>query len=289
MVAGSSPVAPASYFLAVLSDGLFFWEDSVAVWLKVCLLAVVQGITEFLPVSSSGHLVLIGSALGLESPGVMLEVVLHVGTLVAILAFYRQRLQKLGCGIVRRDKEAWIYCGKLLFSSLPVIVLYLLAGKWLESTFEKPEFVGSALIVTGLILFWGCRPGRPLDKPVRWTDAWWVGLAQAFALFPGISRSGSTISTARRRGVEPAAAAEFSFLMSVPLIGGAMGLQLVKIAHGEDGHVGIGLMVLGAVIASVVGYVALKFLIRLLQHDKFWLFGIYCLAVGVLATVVSLT
>jgi len=248
----------------------------------------VQGITEFLPVSSSGHLVLAGSVLNLESPGVMLEMMLHGGTLVAILAFYRERLIRLATGMLQRDKSAWLYFSKLVVSTLPVILLYLLAGSWIESTFEKPEFVGPALIVTGFILFWGCRPGRPLDKPVRWADAWWVGLAQALALLPGISRSGSTISVARRRGVEPAAAAEFSFLMSVPLIAGAILLQLMKLGNGEVEHVGAGPMLLGALIAGIVGYVALRFLIRLLLHDKFWLFGIYCLVVGLLATVSSL-
>jgi undecaprenyl-diphosphatase len=255
--------------------------------LKVIALAVLQGITEFLPVSSSGHLVLGESLLGVESPGATLEVVLHAGTLAAILVFYRRRLLALALGAVRRDPVVWRDIGTLALSAVPAVVLYLAAGDVLETAFDRVEFVGPALCVTGLMLL--SVRGRPVrgQGEVRWTDAFLIGVAQAVAMLPGISRSGSTISAARLRGVAPTAAAEFSFLMCIPLLAGATLLTAVDAFQGAQ-PVGIPAphLIVGAVVAGVVGYAALAGLVRLLGRGKFWIFGVYCLVVGGVATLV---
>lgn len=254
--------------------------------LKVVALAMLQGVTEFLPVSSSGHLVLGGALLGIESPGATLEVALHAGTLVAILVFYRLRLAALACGALRRDVGVWRDLGKLALSAVPAVALYAFAHEGLTSAFDRVEFVGPALCATGLVLLAVRNAATRGTGSVRWWDAWWIGCAQALALLPGISRSGSTISAARLRGVAPAAAAEFSFLMCIPLLAGATLLTLLDALRGESGGIPLSTLAIGASVAGLVGYAALSGLVRLLNRGKFWVFGLYCLLVGGAATLV---
>lgn len=256
--------------------------------LKVVALAVLQGVTEFLPVSSSGHLVLGEALLGVSSPGATLEVVLHTGTLMSILVFYRRQLVKLVVGTLRRDAAVLRTVGRLALSALPAVGLFLAAGDALEASFDRVEFVGPALCATGLMLLSvRHRPTRSDGGSVRWGDALVIGVAQAIAMLPGISRSGSTISVARLRGVAPEAAAEFSFLMCIPLLAGATLLEGLKAVGGAD-RSGLSAWhaATGAVVAGCVGYVALTVLVRMLGRGRFWVFGVYCLAVGATATLV---
>ncbi len=253
----------------------------MAEFLRVMGLAVLQGVTEFLPVSSSGHLVLGGALLGVESPGATLEVLLHTGTLVSILVYYRRRLAELAGGVLRRDGEALRYVAWLALATLPAALCYLLFGKALVATFERVEAVGPALLVTGVLLLLG-RLGTARTARVGPASALVVGAAQALALFPGISRSGSTLTASRLRGIEPAAAAEFALLMSVPALGGATLIELLKLEeyNAIAGHN----LLLGAVVSGLVGYVSIVALVRMLSRGRLWYFGVYCLVVGLLST-----
>ena len=257
--------------------------------LNVLLLSILQGVAEFLPISSSGHLVLGKHLLGLESPGVRLEVALHVGTLFSVMAFYRERIIALVKGVFAGCRESWRMVINIVVSAVPAVIFYLLFRKAIEGTFESTGFVGGALVFTGVVLCavrWFSGKGK--DGVVTLPRAVAVGIAQAVAVLPGVSRSGMTISMARVMGVAPEKAAEFSFLMSLPLIAGAAMMDFLhslKETEAAQAGVSFGLLAMGAVVAGVIGYFALTLLVRLLRGHHFWMFGIYCLVAGILTLV----
>ena len=250
-------------------------------WLKISLLAVIQGITEFLPVSSSGHLVLFKHVVGLEiAMGATLEIVLHAGTLVSILIFYRKRIAMLWRGVVSGERLSRRYAGLVVLGVMPAIVMGLSARHGLEGFYERPEWAGVFLLVTGGYLL-GTSGVKSTAGTLRPVSAVWIGLAQMAALLPGISRSGSTICTARLFGIEPKKAAEFSFLMSIPLLVGAVlyeGIRWIR----SDAVLSVDGWVLGwgFLLSAVVGHGALSWLVLTLERGRFWHFGIYCLGLG---------
>ncbi|MGI5868975.1 MAG: undecaprenyl-diphosphate phosphatase [Kiritimatiellia bacterium] len=256
---------------------------------KIMVLAVVQGLTEFLPVSSSGHLVLAKHFLGLKSPGASLELFLHGGTLLAIVVYYRRKLLALLLGVFRGERAALLYALWVLVSMVPAGVMYAWKGEAIERCYGSPLVVSVALIVTGLALLslHAVERREPRQRPFGWFDALLMGVFQMIAMFPGVSRSGSTIFIARLMGVKPADAAEFSFVMSLPVIGGAVLVEIVK-----DGVSPGGLnpwhCLAGAVVAAVVGWLAIGGLIRLLGRGRFHRFGFYCGTVGLLSLVLLL-
>lgn len=253
----------------------------MSIW-EALFLGFVQGATEFLPVSSSGHLVAVQALLGLEIPGVRFEVVVHFATLISVLVIYRFRLRALLGGIIRRDGEARRYLGLLLLATVPAGLLGVLFGSTVELFFENPFVPATAILVTGLILWstrWAHRE-EVLKRPnVR--GAILIGLAQAFALVPGISRSGTTVAMALWLGVAPKEAAAFSFLMSIPTIGGAALLQLSDVSSG-DLSLSTAALAVGSVVAAVTGMGAIRAFVVILARRTFHHFGIYCWAVGLM-------
>ncbi len=249
---------------------------------KVVILAVLQGVTEILPVSSSGHLVLGKTLLKLDSPGAGLEAVLHAGSLLAILVYYRVRLSALiigvfsGIGSARRDAVA------LAIGCIPAVLCGVLFEARIESAFDSPRLVGLCLMGTGVILL---LPAilNPRVKPGRLSirQAVAVGLAQVLALLPGISRSGTTITAGRLTGAEGGESASFSFLMAIPLLAGAFGLTLMKAGKADEAFaIAPANLALGLAVAAVVGYAAMAALNRLLASNRLWWFGPYCLLAG---------
>jgi undecaprenyl-diphosphatase len=249
--------------------------------LNVIFLALVQGLTEFLPVSSSGHLVIAQRLLGVGEPGITLEVWLHIGTLVSILVFYRRVIVDLIKGVFRLERESLLMGAIILISMIPAVVFYLLCHQFVESFYESPRVTGSLMIFTGMILI-GMRwiPNR--DGCLTVPRAIVIGLAQALALFAGISRSGMTISAARASGVSSVKAAEFSFLMVIPLLVGAAFMDFMKLPAAGGGSCP-GLLAVGVAVSGVIGYLALTLLVKVLKGGRFWMFGIYCVLVGALA------
>ena len=247
--------------------------------LEALWLGIVQGLTEFLPVSSSGHLVMAQALLGLEQPGLVFEVAVHVATLLSVLVVYRKRIGELVLGALRRDAQALAYGAKLVLATLPAVALVLVAGDWLEGLFERPAVAGLALIGTGCILATTryTMAAARLPEP-GWGTALGIGCAQALAIVPGISRSGSTVAAAMAMGVAPTAAAEFSFLMSVPAILGAAVRSLGELSAVEAG---VALpLALGAGAAAVSGVGAILLFVRLLRSRAFHRFAYYTWAVG---------
>jgi undecaprenyl-diphosphatase len=249
--------------------------------LEAIILGVVQGATEFLPVSSSGHLVIGQTLLGVESPGVIFEVAVHVATLASILFVYRTRVGGLAVGAVRRDPASLRYAGLLVVATLPAVVVGLFFEGTVESLFENPVASGVALLVTGLIL-WTSRRALPHARGSvpTWTAALLIGVAQAFAIIPGISRSGSTVVAALWLGIAPREAAAFSFLMAVPAISGAAVLQLGALG-GESG-IAWEALALGSLFAAVTGVLAIRTFVAMLAREAFHFFAPYCWIVGAL-------
>ncbi len=247
------------------------------------LLGALQGATEFLPVSSSGHLVIGQALLGLSLPGILFEIVVHVATLLSVIVVYRARLLALGRGaLVERTPDAWRYLGWLALGTLPVAVVGLLFGDRVTALFDAPAAVGVALLITGTFLLSSRRAlRRPLDTGIGWRVALLVGLVQCLALAPGISRSGITVVTALWLGVRPVEAAAFSFLLSLPAIAGAAVLSLPELAEGAQG-IGVAPLVVAAVAAAGVGVLAIRTFVVMLRNRSFPAFGVYCWVAGTL-------
>jgi len=262
--------------------------------LQAVILGIVQGLTEFLPVSSSGHLVLVPWALGWGEPGLLFDTVLHWGTLVAVVVYFWDDLWSLIRAWARsvatrkvdtpQARLAWL----ILIATIPAAVIGYLLSDFFESLFSSPAAVGGFLMGTALILAaaeWAYPRIRKVET-LRLGDALIVGLAQAAAIAPGLSRSGLTISAGVLRGLGREPAARFSFLLSVPIILGA-GLTQVAHALGNPGSAGAFPLALGFASAAISGYLAIHFLLGFVRRQRLWPFAAYCGLVGLVALAVS--
>lgn len=267
-------------------------------FLKVLFLAALQGVAEFLPVSSSAHLVVAKALIGLHSPGLTLELALHAGTLVSVCVFYWRTIRWTLSGAAFGDRAARRYVLSILLSMVPCGIAFAFFGDWVESAFGHHAWFGVGWLITATLLFTirrtdKCDVESDEDQSrtpvVPFTTALCMGLGQAFAMFPGVSRSGTTIWVARRLRLPPVEAARFSFLMSLPVIGGASLLTVIKSlkAGGEaaattsaSGALPVWMLGTGAVIAAVVGVASLSLLVRMLERGRFWVFGVYCALAG---------
>ncbi len=263
--------------------------------LEALLLGLLQGATEFVPVSSSGHLVLIPALLGWSDPGLAYSAVVHLGTLLAVVLYLRADIAALITGWFRsvrlrridssQGRLAWL----LIISAIPAGLIGFLLNDFFESLFGAPVAVASLLLVTGLFLFVSDLRGRQARAltDITWRDAALIGLAQGLAVAPGISRSGSTIAAGVFRGLHRDDAARFSFLMAIPVIVGAGGYELLKaVLAGLSNLQGITLLV-GFVAALVSGYLAIWLFLSYLRKHSVRPFAYYCWAVGALFLVLT--
>ena len=263
-------------------------------------LGLVQGLTEFLPISSSGHLRIAEGMAGLAEPATLFDIMLHVGTLLAVVIVYRARLlgilDALGQVLMRRtplreapDARLFLY---LLLAMVPTGVIGLLLGDTLEHWAHDLTFVGGALLVNGGILIGlgklnrhRAGQGRGLDA-LRPTDALLIGTSQGLGIFRGISRSGVTITAGLGAGLSQEAAASFSFLVSIPAILAAL---VLKVSEGQLQGIPVDALIVGTVTSALVGVVALKWLLKLLERGQLHHFAWYCLVLGSLAIVHGVT
>ena len=256
--------------------------------LQSFLLGLLQGLTEFLPISSSGHLALGKYFLGENNEaGLTFEIVVHFGTLCSILIYYRtiiSDLIKSGASFVvapskKKDDPQVKTIFFILISMIPAFIVGFTLKDNVETIFDSPFLVSGMLVVTGFILFL-TKFATEKDGKVTLGKSFLIGIAQAFAMIPGISRSGSTISTALYFGIKREDAANFSFLMVIPVIGGAMLLQFLDLLEVGIDSVQIQSLLVGFVTAFVSGYYALKYLIVILKKKGFHYFAYYCWLVG---------
>ncbi len=252
------------------------------------LLGVVQGLTEFIPVSSSGHLVLAQWLLGWTQPGVILEAAVHLGTLVAVLFYFRRDLASLLRALCFGGREGRRYTGLIILGTLPVVAIGLLTRGAIERAFASPGLVGAMLLVTaaGLVLA-DARAGKAVRDVPSVPGALAVGFGQALSLLPGVSRSGMTIAAGIASGVRPNEAARFSFILSIPAILGA-GIWELFIESGRPAlttEQAWGMTVAG-VAAMLSGLLAIRLLLAAVRRRRLRWFAVYCTAVGV-ATIVA--
>jgi len=256
-------------------------------WWQAVFLGVLQGVTEFLPVSSSGHLALAqGLIPGFHQPGVLFDAMLHLGTAAAIVVFERKELMRWIRSPAGPRLLLLLVTGTLV-TAVPALPLRHLA----EGAFLKPAWIGIGLVLTGAVVLWTglLEGGSSEEEGTSWRQAALVGLAQGFAIFPGISRSGTTIAAGLGAGLERRWAARFSFLLAVPAIAGATLVELAG-ARGQLGGMGgafWGACAVGSVAAGLSGYVALHVVIRTVTSRVFHRFGWYCLPLGALVLVLS--
>jgi len=253
---------------------------------QILILAIAQGVTEFLPISSDGHLVLLANWLNQSAENLDVSsvvIALHMGTLASIVVFYWHKLWKL----LSDDRRV---IPLLIVGTIPAVVLGVPIKFFAEKAIlESPLLAGLMLPVTGIVLLWGASapPGNDDYRQISWQKTLWIGLAQATAILPGLSRSGTTISTALRLGLTRESAATFSFLLAVPALCGAGVLEVLSIVREGDFQPGAQPidLVLGAVVSFVVGLAALWVLVRMLERGQFRVFAWYCIALGVVVTV----
>jgi len=255
--------------------------------IEVLILALTQGLTEFLPVSSSGHLVLLQQWFGADEGDLFLDVLLHCGTLGSILVVYRKEIKRL----LAFDRAALLYIGSLVIGTLPVVIIGGLFYDQISSLFHAPRLAALGLLLTTAILF-STRfvKASRTQLPEPWQPeavspfkAIFIGIAQAMAIVPGISRSGATIATSLWIGLPRADAARFSFLLSIPAICGALVLQLTGEPIVTRGGV-VG-PVLAVLVSLLVGLLAIKWTALAVIQQHFWKFSFYCILLGILVLV----
>lgn len=261
---------------------------------QAILLGILQGLTEFLPVSSSGHLVIVPHLLGWPDPGLLLDAMLHVGTLAAIVVFFWGDLIRLATAAIasirRRslaDPMARVAWG-LVVGTIPGA----LAGVLLEDVFERlfgmPRAAAAFLLVTAVLLLvseYASRDARRARRPLTalaWLDALVIGLAQMMAIIPGLSRSGSTIAAGMLMGFPREEAARFSFLLGVPIMVGTGLYQILKIVTGTVTSTPLAVMLVGVIAAAMSGYVAIAGLLALVRRRSLVGFAVYCIVFGAL-------
>ena len=266
--------------------------------LEAVILAVVQGLTEFLPVSSSGHLVLFSYILGVNQPSIAYEVLLHFGTLIAVfIAFWRDivALFQAGLKIISNpkafprliDEDADVrMLVALCIGTIPAVIVALLLESQIEGLFAAPGLTGIVLLITEGVLFITERyskiialKGKSLKESVSILDGLIIGIGQAFAIVPGLSRSGTTIGFGLWRGLRREEAARFSFLLSIPAILGATVLAIGDLISGQV-NASISTLIIGTIVAAITGYVAIKFLLQIIKKGRLVYFSYYVWAVG---------
>jgi undecaprenyl-diphosphatase len=261
---------------------------------KAAILGLVQGLTEFIPVSSSGHLVIVPWLFGWEHEGLLFDTILHWGTLAAIVAVFWRDFVEIAIAVSRSifsrslaDPNArlgWF----IVVGSIPAAVVGLLFKDFIEGLFSSPATAGAFLLVTAVLLIGSEQLIRTTHhykttEKLNWTDIILIGLAQALALAPGISRSGSTIAAGLARGVRRDVAARFSFLLGTPAFFGAGLLQMGDALATNTSMVEAQLptMVIGFMVSAISGFLAIRFLLAYLRRHTLYVFAIYCIVMGV--------
>ena len=261
--------------------------------LEAIVLGIVQGITEFLPISSTAHLRIVPAFAGWEDPGAAFTAVIQIGTELAVLIYFRKDIWRIGTTWLRSlyrpeyrghldSRMGWF----IIIGSLPIVMLGIVLKDVIERDFRNLWIIGTTLIVLGIILGVADRlsADRKRMKDLSLRDAVLMGLAQACALVPGVSRSGATISMGRFLGYEREAATRYAFLLAIPAVVGAGLFELREIPHGDNSY-GWGPTIVATVVAFVVGYAAIAWLLRYVSTNSYLPFVLYRIGLGTLTLV----
>ena len=261
--------------------------------IQAILLGILQGITEFLPVSSSGHLVLAQALFGRDlETGITFEIVVHFGSFCSIVLYYRKFIFEIIRDLFRSFSPGGIKSGLykinpnvkfslyILISMIPAVIVGFTMQDSIEALFLNPFFVSCMLLVTGTLLFSTRFVSFPKEDLNTFRSIM-MGIAQAFAIIPGISRSGSTISIGLFTGLKRDSVANFSFLMVLPVLAGAMLLAFMDLMETGIETAALMVLVTGFITSFISGYLALSYLVSLLKKEKFFYFSYYCWAIGI--------
>jgi len=249
--------------------------------IKTIILGIIQGLTEWLPISSTGHLRLVENFFDLKLP-ILFDVILHVGTLIVVVVFFRKEIGKLLSALMHLDFETEY--GKMvpliIVGVVPTLLIGIIFGSLIEETFRGILPIAIALILCGFMLY-SAKVSKEKTDGINYTTAVMIGLAQGIAIIPGISRSGATITVALLLGMKREKAFKFSFLLSIPAILGALSLTLyMELGELASTNLGISEILAGATASMFVGYLALKLLWKVIMKEKFHLFAFYCWLLG---------
>ncbi len=260
-------------------------------WLEALILGIIQGLTEFLPVSSSGHLELTKAIFGgskTPEASMLMTVMLHAATALSTIVIFRKEIAEIFMGLFQfKWNEEFIFSLKIIISMIPAAFVGVFFEDELEALFNNQVMlVGMMLIVTGVLLFLADK-AKNTNKKVGYGHAIIIGISQAIAILPGISRSGATISTSVLLGIDRTRAARFSFLMVVPLILGKIAKDILDGAV-FNSEIEFLPLSIGFIAAFVTGLLACKWMIQLVRNSKLIYFAIYCFIIGLVAIFVSL-
>ena len=254
---------------------------------QAIILGTVQGLTEFLPVSSSAHLILVPWLLRWRDPGLAFDVVLHLGTLLALLAYYWRDWLDMGMSLVDGRQMPRRLLFMLVVASVPGAIIGVLLEKQAETIFRSPVLIATTLALMGIALWAGDSIGSKKRKmeDITFVDALLIGLSQALAIIPGVSRSGATITTSRLLGIDRADAANFSFLMATPIIAGAGLLEAHKLLHsGLTADLGWGF-----VASAIFSLLAIVGLLRFVRTHSYQPFAIYRIILGISVIAIAMS
>jgi undecaprenyl-diphosphatase len=254
---------------------------------QAIVLGTVQGLTEFLPVSSSAHLILVPWLLRWRDPGLAFDVVLHLGTLLALLAYYWRDWLDMGMSLADGRQMPRRLLFLLVVASVPGAIIGVLLEKQAETIFRSPVLIATTLALMGIALWAGDSIGSKKRKieDITFVDALLIGLSQALAIIPGVSRSGATITTSRLLGIDRADAANFSFLMATPIIAGAGMLEAHKLLHsGLTADLGWGF-----VASAIFSLLAIVGLLRFVRTHSYRPFAIYRIVLGIAVIAIAMS
>jgi len=249
--------------------------------IRIIISGIVQGLTEWLPISSTGHLRLVEHFLSFRVP-ILFDVILHIGTLIVVVVFFREEISKLFSALMRLDfgTEYGKMVPLIIVGVVPTLLIGIIFGNLIEETFQGVLPIAIALVLCGFILY-SAKVSREKTDSISYATAVMIGLAQGIAIIPGISRSGATITIALLLGIKREKAFRFSFFLSIPAILGALGLTLyLELDELASTKLGIGEILAGAIVSMLVGYFALKLLWKIIVNEKFHLFAFYCWLLG---------
>lgn len=250
---------------------------------EAALLGIIQGVTEFLPISSSGHLVIGQNILGISVTGNAFEVIVHLGTLGSVLIVFWNDIWQLIKSIKSVPTQNYNFA--LLIGTLPAVIIGFLFKDVISEAFENIRVVSITLIITGVILLTTKFIKTKLES-VSISRGLLIGIAQAMAIVPGISRSGITISLGMYLGIAPEKAAKFSFLLAIPAIAGAGLLTGLDLMGASEPLFPWSILITGFLSSLLVGWVSLKWLLGLIRTGKFYWFGVYCVSLGILSWII---
>ncbi len=266
--------------------------------LQAIILGIVQGLTEFLPISSSAHLVLVPALLGWQIPedfNFIFDVIVQMGTLIAVIIFFWKDIVEIVTAVFNGIRSKTPFADPMarlgwlvVLATIPAGIIGLLIKPLVESAFSSPTATAFMLVLTAVILFVAERISKQTRDlaTLTWVDALWIGLGQALAIFPGISRSGTTISSGLVRGLKREGAARFSFLMSIPIMIATGLLEVKDFFEMPELSSYLPALITGVVAAGIVGYLAIRWLLGYLGKHSLYAFSIYCLIAALIVLII---